>query len=47
MAESRFKIILTDLSNNKDKYKLLHLGSKKKKSIVYTVDGGDLAWQMS
>lgn len=29
MAESRFKIILTDLSNNKNKYKRLHLGFKK------------------
>lgn len=36
MAESRFKIILTDLSNNKNKYKHLHLGFKK---INYTSSG--------
>lgn len=36
MAESRFKIILTDLSNNKNKYKPLHLGFKK---INYTSSG--------
>lgn len=36
MAESRFKIILTDLNNNKKKYKPLHLGFKK---INYTSSG--------
>lgn len=40
MVESRFEIILADMSNNKDKSKLLHLCSENQWSKQWTGDTG-------